>query len=473
MRPTDTLSTLPLRIKALALILWGLAAGELARLTFGIFPAGTTWTGAMSVFTQGWFVVFCLLGLPVCSIREKTLLALSGLLTMALLNQPDAYAIISSALGLAAFIGVFIAMLTLMKEAAKRSPAVRDVGIHLTRQPANLRFLTVAGGGHIMGAFLNFAAPSLLAPMVQQGARHAQPEDPKVVERRQVTALVRGFAWVILWAPTTLTQAVLLDLFSGIDAVKVLALGILTSVLMITLGLGLDRLQWGKPSPPETAAQHDRPMRAYLTLAGICTLLVVGTYTLKFAAGLSVAEALLFAAPFTTVLWLLSQWPDHNRPHRLAKTSAIIASASPALVRSAIALGLSGYIGRASVYLLPIQDIASWMDAATISPFLFLAVLPVVITLGGQIALSPIIFVVFLGGVLTELPTYPADPTLTVFALGFGWALSMTAAPNATATLLLSAASGIAPTTLTWRWNGGYAALSYLVFLVLIFALTR
>jgi len=53
---------------------------------------------------------------------------------------------------------------------------------------------------------------------------------------------------------------------------------------------------------------------------------------------------------------------------------------------------------------------------------------------------------------------------LIVFALGAGWALSMSASPNASATLLISGISGIAPTTLTWKWNGVYALLCLLVF---------
>ena len=84
--------------------------------------------------------------------------------------------------------------------------------------------------------------------------------------------------------------------------------------------------------------------------------------------------------------------------------------------------------------------------------------------------MSPIMVVVFLSAVINELPVLPADPSLIVFALGAGWALSMTASPNASATLLIAAVTKIAPTTLTWRWNGTYALICYLSFVVLFFA---
>ena len=43
--------------------------------------------------------------------------------------------------------------------------------------------------------------------------------------------------------------------------------------------------------------------------------------------------------------------------------------------------------------------------------------------------------------------------------------------PNASATLLIAAITRIAPTTLTWRWNGAYALVCYLVFTVAFWAL--
>jgi hypothetical protein len=48
----------------------------------------------------------------------------------------------------------------------------------------------------------------------------------------------------------------------------------------------------------------------------------------------------------------------------------------------------------------------------------------------------------------------------------------MTASPNATATLLISAATRNPPTTLTWSWNLGYGLLCYacVIFLFVMIA---
>lgn len=134
-----------------------------------------------------------------------------------------------------------------------------------------------------------------------------------------------------------------------------------------------------------------------------------------------------------------------------------------------MALGLSGFISRVLVGVLPVATITAGLDLSAVPGWVFLAILPILITLGGQIALSPIILVVFIGQVIQAFPTLPAEPTNIVFALSVGWKISMFASPNATAKLLISAASNIPPTTLTRRRNLRYGALCYLV-LVVIFA---
>lgn len=127
-------------------------------------------------------------------------------------------------------------------------------------------------------------------------------------------------------------------------------------------------------------------------------------------------------------------------------------------------MGAAGFIGEAAARLAPVDALATYLEVMNIPSWALLISLPIIITLCGQIALSPILVVVFLSSVLNQLPILPADPNLIVFALGAGWALSMTASPNASATLLISSASGIAPTTLTWRWNGIYALMCFALF---------
>jgi hypothetical protein len=379
--------------------------------------------------------------------------------------------VLLEALDLAAFFASFIALLTALKVAAERSQSVLKVGRYLIHQPPGRRFIATATGGHVLGVFLNFAAVSLMAPLIQSATKHADGSTDHDLERRQMSALLRGFAWILLWAPTTLAQAVLLTLFTEIDLGKIFVLGIATSVLMMGVGLLFDRFEWRGSVRAEVVNAPARPTVALVRVGAVCGTLIVATACLQISTGFTTALSLMFVAPLTTLGWFLLQKTATNS---VLKQCGLFWSAlklnAGGLARSAIALGLSGFIGRALADLLPVAALARNIDFAAVPGWIFLAALPVLISLGGQIALSPIILVVFIGQVVQTFPALPADPTNIVFALSAGWAFSMFTSPNATATLLIAATSNIPPTTLTWRWNLRYGLLCYVI-LVGIFAL--
>ncbi len=417
------------------------------------------------------FVSMCLAAIPRFELREWALALLASGCALALVQQEGGQAQLLATLDLAVFFGSFIALLTLLKEAAEQSGSVQTVGRFLTSQPSGRRYYATAFGGHALALGLNFAAVSLMAPLIQKGAQDSDGRIDPALERRQLSALLRGFSWFVLWAPTSLAQAVLLLLFPGVNWPILLALGLGTAILMILLGRVLDRHEWRHAGQIAGIDGQETPRRSLAVVALVCVSLIGGTVALSAVAGFSIAQALMLVAPTITLLWFVWQaapFAETSALQRTAEFGSVLVRAAPSLLRTAVALGLSGFIGRAAALVLPTEQIAHWLDLSSLSPWIFLAALPVLITLGGQVALSPILLVVFFGELVYQLPVLPADPTLIVYSLSFGWALSMSASPNATATLLVSAICRIPPTTLTWRWNGRYALLCYVVFLALL-----
>ncbi|MDV7142195.1 hypothetical protein R3X27_05835 [Tropicimonas sp. TH_r6] len=417
------------------------------------------------------FVGMCIAAMPRFALREWALALLACGCTIALLQQPNGRPQLLATLDLAVFFGSFIALLTLLKEAAEQSDSVRKVGRFLTNQPSGRRYYATAFGGHALSLGLNFAAVSLMAPLIQKGAQDCAGRIDPDLERRQLSALLRGFSWFVIWAPTSLAQAVLLMLFPGVNWPNLLALGIGTALMMILLGRALDRYEWRNAEQSALSDRLPPPRRALAVVTLVCVALIGGTIVLAAIAGFTIAQALMLVAPTITLLWFVWQaapFAEVTPLQRTVEFGRVLVRATPSLLRSAVTLGLSGFIGRAAALVLPTDQIAQWIDFSALSPWLFLAALPVLVTLGGQIALSPILLVVFFGELVYRLPELPADPTLIVYSLSFGWALSMSASPNATATLLVSAICRIPPTTLTWRWNGRYALLCYAVFLALL-----
>lgn len=455
--------------RVLAIVVMTLAAAELFRIFVAQEPA--------SLLSRAAFVLLCLALVARFSLRESVMASMAAFLAIGLVARGDT-ADALFALDRAAFFAGFIYLVTLLKEAASRSRSVLALGVFLTQQPQGRRYYSISVGSHILGVLLNFGAVSLLTPLIQRGVRESTATHPNgdQLERQQISALLRGFSWMILWAPTALTQAVLFTSFPGAEASTVIPLGLAASVVMILIGRHMDRTGSGQHAVSPTSEVPTFPLGASARFGLICLCLIAFTLTLALLAKVSAALALMLIAPLVMTLWVFAQHVSTSMGRAFTRSFGslreifILGATDPA--RSAFVLGTAGFIGQATAALAPVEVFADGLDPSMLPAWVFLASLPIIITLGGQLALSPIMVVVFISAVINELPTLPADPSLIVFALGAGWALSMTASPNASATLLIAAITKIAPTTLTWRWNGRYACACYLCFLAAFMALT-
>ena len=472
--PAGGLFTSSLQRRATAICLIALIGGELAYLHSG------AWLPQMLAMaaTLGFYAV----AISRLGLRERLLVLVCLGLSAALWLRGDPAAL-GRALGQATFLVAFVQTMGLLREAAVRSAAVREVGAYLTRQPPRRRTLAVLLGGQGLGVLLNFGALSLLSPLIQSGVRATSP-DPEIArirERRQLSALLRGFSWIVVWAPTTVTQALLTDTLPGADTAVLAALGLATTVLIIALAWGEDELRWRKtaarlrasgrlvqepPSLPRTAARN---------LLGIVALLIAVTLAIRWLSGVATVPALMLTAPVCLVLWTLLQ------NHRLGLAPALrgtgqalreaAGGAIPNSARECATLGASGFIGVAAAALVSTETVAAWLAMVQPSPAVFLIALPLLIVTAGQFALSPIMMVVFLASIISALPQAPADITLIAFALSCGWAITMTASPNAAGALIMARVSGRTPYELTWGWNLGFSLLAFgavaLVFLAL------
>ena len=460
---TDT----PLKVLALAATILFLSTSEIYRLYF-INKDGTP-LSRMAFMALG--VAF----VPFFTLREWVMTVLAFVLSLAIWLSGDA-GDITNALNRAAFFGAFIYLVTLLKEAAQRSRSVLALGTYMTQQPQGRRYFSLSIGGHILGVLLNFGAISLLTPLIQRGSKamlakaELRQSGEVQLEQQQISALLRGFSWMIMWSPTALTQAVLFTSIHGASASIVVSLGIGASLVMILIGRAVDHYEWRHLRRAAIARESVFPTPSARRFGFICACLVGITFGVVLSSDVNAAIALMLVAPAMMLVWVYAQQFAADRAHALRATAGVIyeilirSARQPA--QSAYVLGIAGYIGVLAAAIAPVGEFAVFFEDTDIPTWAFLSALPILIILGGQLALSPILVVVFLAALINELPVLPADPNLIIFALGAGWALSMTASPNASATLLISSITRIAPTTLTWRWNGGFTTICFLVFTV-------
>jgi hypothetical protein len=409
-------------------------------------------------------------------VREYYLLVVSLLLfAIAWFLEHPVLAYSLEALERSAYLSAFVFLMALLREGALTSRSVLDVGTFLTRQPASRRFVALFAGGHFFAVLINLGALSLLAPIVQRGVRaNLKPDEPlddisEVRERRQLTAVLRGFSWFLLWAPTAVTQAVMPTLMSGIDAARLATTGMGLAVVMLAVSWLEDALRWrgfrkrlqaeGR-LPLPTAARL--PLKASRNLGLVCVALFGLTIAFTLEFGVSIVSGVMLTSPIVVFVWVLVQ-QSGTAAMRLSGARRRLTDVSfvslPGYYREAVFLAFAGYIGTMAAKLIPTAEIAAAIELSQQPGWLVLWCLTLLVLVFGQVGLSPITMAVFLGSVVAELDALPVDITLAALAIAAGTAVCTTGAPFASGALMLARATGHTSATLTWRWNGTYTLI--------------
>jgi len=407
-------------------------------------------------------------------LREGYLMALCGvLLALALAYDPAPWTLALRGLDRAGFLAAFILLMGLLREGGITSPAVLTCGTYVAQQPPQWRFLAVFLGSHFFSVLINLGSLSLLAPIIQRGVRgdSLKREDldeiALVRERRQLSALLRGFAWFLVWAPTAVTQAILPTLIPGVDQGRVVLTGLAVALLMLAVSWGEDALRWW-PLRRRLRASGRLPQRLKLAFPGGALLRIGAVSALLFGlsllftlwGGVILVAGVMLAAPLVLLVWVFAQQPAQGPHGRLGGTlrrlGAVVLDGLPAFHREAVALAAAGFIGTVAAALVPAQAVAQALSVAEMPGWIFLSLLSLTVWICGLVALSPITTAVFLGSLVAELGVLPVDPSSVVLAIAAGTAICTIGAPFASGTLMLARASGYSGVELTLKWNLPY-----------------
>lgn len=454
--------------RLLSLLLVAVVALELSARASGLRPLqDLAWLAMAGVV---------LLNLRWIGFRESYLLLLSlALAALTVLRKPDPGADLGPALDQASFLMAFILLMSLLYETAATSPSVAAFGEYLTRQPPGRRYYALNAGTAVLAVLFNIGVVSFLVPLIQRGIERATPGDAlnPIRERRQVSALLRGFAWCVIWSPTAIAPLAVAEILPGVDRALWIRYGLIVFVLVLVLGALEDRWRFRAFRPSAVRRHAAFPVAAALRFLAACLWLFGMTAIFVRLSGDTVVFGLLMACPFMVVGWLAVQLRAPRAGSGAAlrrRAEEILSDGLPATARVAITLACSGFIGRAAAGLVPAQDLAALLRLDTLPDFVLLSLIPPALALFSLLALSPIMMAVFFGSLFAALPVLPADATLIAFSISCGWALSMTFSPFATVILMIERVSGLPARRLTWRWNLGFTALA-LVALVPVFAM--
>lgn len=385
-------------------------------------------------------------------------------------------AAVGAALDQAVFLMVFIFLLGMLHEAASTSPSVAVCGEYLTRQRAGRRYYALNLGTAALSVMFNIGVVSFLVPLIQKGIARAGADDGlnPIRERRQISALLRGFSWCVVWSPTAIAPLAVAELMPEADRVVWAFYGFAVFAIATIVGGLEDRWRF-RAYRPAAAGGAPFPGRAALGFSAACAALFGMTAVFAFLTGDTVIFGLLMSCPLMLAGWLAVQYgfPSSGwKAQTAARLRTVIGESLPKSVPVAISLACSGFIGRAAAELVPAEALADALMLEAAPDFLLLGCIPVALTLLSLLAVSPIMTAVFFGSLFGALPAPPADPTLIALAISCGWALSMTFSPFATVVLLIARVADIGETVMTWKWNIGFTLLCAAMLFPIFAALT-
>lgn len=413
-------------------------------------------------------------------IRERYLLSLCALLAAAAVPlHDDAAQALGRALDQAAFLMAFVLLLSLLQEAASTSPAIEAVGRFMTAQPSGRRYQALCSGSAALSVLFNLGTVAFLVPLVQRGIARTTPGDPlnPVRERRQITAVQRGFGWAVIWSPTAIAPLTVMQLIDGVSRLRWSLLGLGVFAVVLAIGRIEDALRFRRLRPTAPRGPAPVPWPALGRLGAACGWLFGLAAGASWLTGDTIVFGLMVACPVMLAGWLAVQQAPAGGPREaLAATcdrlGRIGRDELPRSAALSVTLAASGFVGVLAAALVPVGRVAAALRLDAMPDFLLLGGLPLVILAMSLTALSPITLAVFFGSAFGALPVPPADPTLIALAISCGWALAMMMSPFATLVLLIERVSGIPARTLTWRWNTAFTAVAAAALFAAFAALT-
>ena len=435
-------------------------------------------TGAFSVQVVAWLAMAAVVigARRRIGLREGYLLTLCAGLSLAVwATAPAPGAELGAALSQASFLMAFVLLLGLLHEAASTSPSIDALGRYLSRQPAGRRFYALFGGTGVMAVLFNVGVVSFLVPLIQRGIRSAAPDDPlnPIRERRQVSALLRGFAWCVIWSPTAVAPLALMELIPGVDRRLWIFIGMGVFVLFMVLGATEDALRFRAYKPRAKQVKPVFPGHAAAMFGLACAWLFALSITVSQLLDDTIIFGLMAVCPVMLIGWIIVQNHAAGRvdwPVVGGRLRQIGFGSLPHSARVAVTLACSGFIGRAASSLVPAQAVADRLGLEMMPDFALLSAIPPAIMAMSLLGLSPIMTAVFFGSFFGSLAVMPANATLVALSISMGWSLSMFLSPFSTVVLLIDRVGGYAPRVLTWKWNLAYGLVSILA-MVPLFAL--
>lgn len=385
--------------------------------------------------------------------------------------------VIAAGIDRAAFFAFFLTSLAVLRESAKSSSLVHKCGKVLVHQPPARRYMLLAFGSHIFSVMLNIGALNVLGTMVRRATRLSADSEAQRIgairSRRMLTATLRGFCGVPLWAPTSVTMLLVLSGIPQLSWEQYAPLGLVWALLFILWGAVLDWLAHPRPRN-EPAAGGD--LTQLIPLVALVALIPGLAYGLSWLTGVALFPTLLMCAPVIGLVWIWQQY--RGRPIAV-KAGLLIRRMKHSFPQTftnqrneIVLFTSSGFIG---VILIPLIDpvaASALLIQANVSNATLMVGISLVMVCCSFIGINAIITVTLMLGALQQIPDLTVSPLVQASVISITWAVFAGASPFTASLRFISSFSDISPLRFGVVWNGWFnASVLAIMYLILYLVL--
>lgn len=417
------------------------------------------------------FLIWAARGLVLISIGLFSIFWLQGQTTPELLR---------SAVDRAAFLACFVVVLSFLRDAAQTSRMVQTCGRIIVNQTPGRRYLTLAFGGHMMGVLMSLGTVSLLSTMIYGSQTHGQQAvDQRIRDirlRRMTLAMLRGFCAVPLWAPTSVTIAIILSSSLPLRWVDLLPFAIPAVACFLGLGWLMDRLSYIPQKTGLEAMPSEPWIGPFSGLLGIVVFVPLSAAIVSSLFELSLIGGLFLCIPAIGVGWIAMQ--NNRAGLRRAVFLALYRASTqtvPSLHELRNELAIFAASGFLAVILLPQIDVVWLSENITrlgLSEGAVLIAGSWAIILLALATVNPLVTASLVIETLVRLPDLNFDPAIIAVAITATWGIVGGVSPFSASIRLTARSVNHTASEIGLKWNFWYTICAIVVLdaLLLVFA---
>ncbi|WP_238366882.1 hypothetical protein [Mesobacterium pallidum] len=355
------------------------------------------------------------------------------------------------------YLPALVAVMTVLRVAAERSPLVTGAGHYVVEQPPSRRFGLLAIGSQIFGVLLNVGGFLLLMNIALRTVEATAPNDRvrEIQTRRVTNAALRGFAPGIYWSPLGVAINLLLPIFPALSWLEFLPYGLSALVLYLGISWAFDLL--------EPRARTARPVQSRRGRARDLLLLVLTLAAIAGAAGLAEATfgiplraAILIVVPGYAMAWMIVNRGELGPGRAIAHLGSESARLIPRSTNEICVMTASGFVGLALAEMVPVRVVEAIVVLSGLSGGLLASAVAALIFLLSMVGISPVItgtlFVAAIAQVGIDMPD-----AMFVLAALIGWSCAVIVSPMTATIAIASGVLGKPASVVGLKWNGATA----------------